>query len=50
MVAGMVTELAEEEKPAAPVVLAETSFTKSNLKAASGRTAILPISVGIDKS
>lgn len=50
MVAGMVSELAEEEKPAAPVVLAATSFTKSNLKAASGRMAILEISVGRSKS
>lgn len=50
MVAGIVSELAEEEKPAAPVVLAATSFTKSNLKAASGRIAILEISVGRSKS
>lgn len=50
MVAGIVSELAEEEKPPEPVVLAGKLFSKSNLKAASGRIAILPISVGIDKS
>lgn len=50
IVAGMVSELAEEEKPAAPVVLAGTSFSKSNLKAASGRRAILAISVGTSNS
>jgi hypothetical protein len=50
IVAGIVSELAEEEKPAAPVVLAGISFTKSNLKAASGRIAILEISVGRSKS
>ena len=50
MVAGMVSELAEVEKPAAPVVLAGRSFSKSNLKAASGRIAILAISVGSSKS
>lgn len=50
MVAGIVSELAEEEKPPAPVVLAGTSFSKSNLKAVSGRRAILAISVGTSKS
>lgn len=50
MVAGIVSELAEEEKPPAPVVLAGTSFAKSNLKAESGRRAILAMSVGTSKS
>lgn len=50
IVAGMVSELAEVEKPPAPVVLAARSFTKSNLNAASGRRAILPISVGVVRS
>lgn len=50
MVAGIVSEFADEEKPAAPVVLAGTSFSKSNLNASSGRIAILEISVGRSKS
>lgn len=50
MVAGIVSEFAEEEKPAAPTVLAGTSFSKSNLNAESGRRAILAISVGTSKS
>jgi len=50
MVAGIVSELAEEEKPPAPTVLTPMSFIKSNLNAASGRIAILPISVEILKS
>jgi hypothetical protein len=46
MVAGMVSEFAEEEKPPAPVVLAGILFTKSNLNASSERRAILETSVG----
>ena len=42
MVAGMVITLAEELKPPAPTVLAETgAFAKSNLYASSGRIPIL---------